>query len=1345
MSGLLAWRHQWSRPLTPSRPLGSATLYVDPTDGNLTTQIDLFPIPTRVGMRVSLVHNADSTRTGQTSQGWVLSLNERLFDNDPTDIVYMDKTGAEWTFTGSGPGYTRPAGLLATLRELTGGGWVLFMHQDFSVKTFNANGYLTETRDRNGNTLSIARNGSDEITSVTTDDSGEATTLLDTFVYVSGRLTKIGKSDCGGWEWAIAYDGSDRLNKITDPEADTLDLTYDSASSRLASVSNWGGDTTAVVYTSAKVTLITDPLTKTDTVAYPTGAQTTISDRRGKVTTYNHTSGKVDDKTPPIANMKLAWTYSTDFQVLSETNEIPATKAWTYDTLGNLATYTNELNKVWTYTTDQVEATISATETSTTDPDGNETTVRYDGRGNAISMLSPMGFLTKHTYSGNGDMIQTTPPDGPATGASYDQLTGMPTASFILADPKGMGGATGPVGDSLPPADTSLCQQAASTVAYDTLFPWLMARTQDADGVVRTMLHNKVGMLVETASYADGVKMATTMTHDANGNTLTATDAEGGVITNAFNSNNLPTTVTDAEGDATVYTYDDAGNMIRRADPGANNWDQTFDDADRLLTQTDPLTNVTTYTYNAASSVTNTNDKRGNDWATEYDDAEQVTKRKTPTTGASTADTTYTYTNTGLLSTTTDALSNVTTNVHDNDSRLVEVRMPLGSVSRTHYDPAGRVVGMIDPTGAATTYGYDYLGRQATVTDPRGGVVRRTYTKAGRVASVTTAGGHTTTNDYDGTGRLVRVTNPDNASTIYEYNANGQRTAVSTPDDGARTETVYNKVGQPTLVRVKSSRDGRAYWLETATTYNSRGLVDEVTNPAGRINKNTYDANGQVTKVTKDVGGIAATVDYTLDANGNTTVIENSIDASTKTEHSMTYNKANWKTQDKHKVSATPTYETTDYTLDKLGRTTTVTHPDATTDVFLFDALGRRTKWTDRLGRATEYEFDLNGRQTLMTTPDGDETLTSYDAAGNTVERIFRGDPTDTTQDVVESFTYTSENRLLKQTDPDGRETTMAHNSLGLLTTVTDAMGNTRENVYSDGGQMTAQLAPGNAAIYYEYTLDGRIARVTGFSGFTKEYEWCCCGMESYTDEQGTTLLEHNALSQLTSIAYASGLTVTLLPNHLNWNTKTTLPKTSGTEDTSYAYDLRGRVLSITVPDTSATNITIARDSMGRPTTIVYSGSHTVVYAWDAMGRATTITSTGKDAANTYVLTYAYVANADRVSSVTTTAAGATVSTQTYTYNARNQITKELVQDGTPTTTWERDYSWTAFGPLHQDRRPPERVGLHLPARPAGRFTLIQTKDNSGGDTIIWPSDYGGGGSWLPDPGCDQGFEICDS
>ena len=95
MSGIMPWRRPWSRALTPSRPLGAATLFVDPTDGNLTTLINLFPIATRAGMAVTLAHNADSSRTGHLSQGWVLSLNERIFDNDPTDLVYMDATGAE--------------------------------------------------------------------------------------------------------------------------------------------------------------------------------------------------------------------------------------------------------------------------------------------------------------------------------------------------------------------------------------------------------------------------------------------------------------------------------------------------------------------------------------------------------------------------------------------------------------------------------------------------------------------------------------------------------------------------------------------------------------------------------------------------------------------------------------------------------------------------------------------------------------------------------------------------------------------------------------------------------------------------------------------------------------------------------------------------------------------------------------------------------------------------------------------------------------------------------------------------------------------------------------------------
>ncbi|MBC8514558.1 hypothetical protein H8D30_01680, partial [bacterium] len=143
------------------------------------------------------------------------------------------------------------------------------------------------------------------------------------------------------------------------------------------------------------------------------------------------------------------------------------------------------------------------------------------------------------------------------------------------------------------------------------------------------------------------------------------------------------------------------------------------------------------------------------------------------------------------------------------------------------------------------------------------------------------------------------------------------------------------------------------------------------------------------------------------------------------------------------------------------------------------DALGRRTKWTDRLGRVTAYGYDLAGRETLSVTPDGKEHLTAHDAAGNVVERIFRGDPSDASLDVTETYTYDQNNRLATRTDPDGCKTTLGHNALGLLKTVTDASGDTRTDIHSPGGQLVAQLAPGGARIDYEYTLDGRIAANT--------------------------------------------------------------------------------------------------------------------------------------------------------------------------------------------------------------------------------------------------------------------------
>ena len=351
----MPWRHPWRRDLTPSRALGSATLYVDPTNGNAATLLDLFPITTRVGMRLSLSHNSLSSRTGQLGQGWILSLNERLFNNDPTDLVYMDASGAEWVFTGAGPSYTRPAGLLATLKELSGGGWTLFDWESLERRTFNVNGWLTEIRDRNGNTLAIARNPSDEITSVATGDTGETVTLLDIFDYTAGRLTKIGRSACGEWAWALAYDGSSRLNLLTDPEGGTLALTYD-GSSRLASITDWRGNATP-----SAIAIARDTMGRPTTVTYSANHNVVYAwDAMGRATSITSTGKDVanSDRVSSITTTAAGATVSTTALTWNARNQVvkervqdgtPAT-TWERDTswtAAGLRTKVDDLQEQW--------------------------------------------------------------------------------------------------------------------------------------------------------------------------------------------------------------------------------------------------------------------------------------------------------------------------------------------------------------------------------------------------------------------------------------------------------------------------------------------------------------------------------------------------------------------------------------------------------------------------------------------------------------------------------------------------------------------------------------------------------------------------------------------------------------------------------------------------------------------------------------------------------------------------------------------------------------------------------------------------------------------------------------
>ncbi|MBL7632607.1 RHS repeat protein, partial [Frankia sp. CN6] len=171
----------------------------------------------------------------------------------------------------------------------------------------------------------------------------------------------------------------------------------------------------------------------------------------------------------------------------------------------------------------------------------------------------------------------------------------------------------------------------------------------------------------------------------------------------------------------------------------------------------------------------------------------------------------------------------------------------LGGKTTTYgYDAKGDLRRDQDPAGLVHEYTYDELGRQLTSkeisdTFPAGLTTSYAYTKLGQVAQVTSPGAanlitsvvHTpvTTNTYDANGNLTQVTVSD-----------------ATGGDTARTTTyAYDDADRQTHRTVGA---GSFPWATYATTYDPNGNVATTTDPAGTVTSYTYTAHDQVATTT---------------------------------------------------------------------------------------------------------------------------------------------------------------------------------------------------------------------------------------------------------------------------------------------------------------------------------------------------------------------------------------------------------------------------------------------------------------------------------------------------------------
>ncbi len=295
----------------------------------------------------------------------------------------------------------------------------------------------------------------------------------------------------------------------------------------------------------------------------------------------------------------------------------------------------------------------------------------------------------------------------------------------------------------------------------------------------------------------------------------------------------------------------------------------------------------------------------------------------------------------------------------------------------------------------------------------------------------------------------------------------------------------------------------------------------------------------------------------------------------------------------------------------------TITHPDGSTQLFIYTNGYYLASFTDELGHITSYVRDGKNRISDTTHPDGATEHFEYNLLGQVVlHRMASGG--------TETFGYDhglTPLRGLKtsQTDPYGNVTTYNYYQSGpntdRLLNVVDPRGNATWYEYNGRGEVTKLTHQDGSYVQSTYNPDGTVATVTDELGHTTSYTY---------DEYKRVLTVTNPLSQTTTNSYAPWSGIGSLSHTTASVYRATSPMGKMT-DFNYDENFRRFVVhqGVGTPADDATTVS-GFDAVGNLSWVQDPRNQTTYFGYDNRNRQTTIT----DALNkTTTTTYDYASN----------------------------------------------------------------------------------------------------------------------
>ncbi|HKY26732.1 MAG TPA: RHS repeat-associated core domain-containing protein [Pyrinomonadaceae bacterium] len=403
--------------------------------------------------------------------------------------------------------------------------------------------------------------------------------------------------------------------------------------------------------------------------------------------------------------------------------------------------------------------------------------------------------------------------------------------------------------------------------------------------------------------------------------------------------------------------------------------------------------------------------------------------------------------------------------------------------------------------------------------------------------------------------------------------------------DGTRYKFYVDYSQAEAVLQEIEDRNGNrlTIWRDSSNDYR----VTKIQTNNGRWISFTYDASDRITQARDNIG---REVNYTYDATGRL-----------------------WKVTD-------PNNGVTEYTYDTSHRLVTI--KDARGTVFLtneYNAHGRVSRQTLANGSTYQFAYTLGGNgkvtQTDVTDQRGNIRRLTFNSNGYWLTDTYAlGKP--------EQQTYTYErqagtNLVLSATDPLGRKTSYAYDSLGnttsitrlaqtpaavttsftyeptfnQLASVTDPLNRTTSFSHDSKGNVTSVIDPLSRQSTYTYNAFGQALSVTDPLNNTTQFGYVAGDLVEVRDPLGRVTTRHvDAAGRTIRITDPLGHSARIEYNALNLPTRIINPHEGAA---SFTYDANGNLLSVT-------------DARGKITSYVYNNMDWIISRTDPLLRAET-------------------------------------------------------------------------------------------------------------------------------------------